>query len=157
MQGEGNHQKKTSSLLSATNPPSRRRSKGHTSPRTPWKRTLTKKKPRRKTHLFPPLNGTGNDMNSCKVMLAQAKAMKSTWLDACGGGAVRVRFKDAKKRPAEVEELNAIFSNAVKAVLTKNTRKSSRPRVTPTQKTSRITSNFKPSRLGVNDKHPALR
>ena len=56
-------------------------------------------------------------------MLAQAKAMSSTWLDACGGGAVRVRFKGAKKRPAEVEELNAIFSNAVKAVLTKNTRK----------------------------------
>ena len=47
MQDEGNHQnKKTISLMNATNQSSRRRAKGPTRPRTPRKRTLTKIKPK---------------------------------------------------------------------------------------------------------------
>ena len=59
-------------------------------------------------------------MNLCKVMLEQAKAMKSTWLTARGGGAGRVRFQGDKKRPAEGKELSALVANAVKEVLTTN-------------------------------------
>ena len=51
-QGEGNHQnKKPSSPVNATNSPSRHISKGQTRPRTPWKRTLIKIDPKRKTHM----------------------------------------------------------------------------------------------------------
>ena len=64
-----------------------------------------------------PLHGPVNDMNSCKVILAQAKAISLTWLNACGGSAGHVIFQGAKKRPAEVEELNALVSNAVKEVI----------------------------------------
>ena len=62
-------------------------------------------------------------MNSFKFILAQAKAMKSTWLTACGSGTGSVRFQGTTKLPAEGKELNAIVANAVKAVLTANTRK----------------------------------
>ena len=55
-------------------------------------------------------------------MLEQAKAMKSTWSTACGGGTVHIRFQGAKKRPAEGEELNSLVANAVKAVLDNNKR-----------------------------------
>ena len=67
-----------------------------------------------------PLYGPGHDMNSCKVMLAQAKSMKLTWLDACGSGAGRVRFQGAKNIPAEGEDMNALASNAVKEVIKPN-------------------------------------
>ena len=70
-----------------------------------------------------PLHGPVHDMNFCKVMLAQAKAMKCTWLTACGSGAGRVRFQGAKKRLDEVKELNSLVANTVKAVLTTNTHK----------------------------------
>ena len=60
-------------------------------------------------------------MNLRKIMLAQAKPMKSTWLTARSGGAVRVRFQGAKKRPAEGKELNDLVVNALKQVL--NTKK----------------------------------
>ena len=62
-------------------------------------------------------------MNSCKIMLVQAKSMKSIWLTACGGGAGRVRFQGAKKRPAKGKELNDLVANAVKSVFTTSTRK----------------------------------
>ena len=65
-------------------------------------------------------------MNFCKFMLAQAKATKSIWSNACGGGARRVKFQGAKKRPAKGEELNALVANAVKAVINTNKRKNSK-------------------------------
>ena len=61
-----------------------------------------------------PLNGPGHEMNSYKAMLEQAKSMKSTWSTARGGGAGRVSFQGAKKRPAEGKDLNALVSNTVK-------------------------------------------
>ena len=60
-------------------------------------------------------------MNSCKIIMVQSKAMKSTWSTARGGGAGRVRSQVAKKRPTKGKELNALVANAVKAVL--NTKK----------------------------------
>ena len=60
-------------------------------------------------------------MNSCKVMLVQAKSMKSTWSAACGGGAGCVRFQGPKMRLVDGEDLNSLVDNAVKAVLTTNT------------------------------------
>ena len=70
-----------------------------------------------------PLHGPGHDMNSCKVVLAQAKAKKSTWSATHGGGTCCVRFQGAKKCPAKGEEINALLANPVKLVLTTNTRK----------------------------------
>ena len=61
-----------------------------------------------------PLHGPGNTMNSCKVMLSQAKAMKSTWLTARGGGAGHMGLQGAKKCPAEGGEQNSIVVNKVK-------------------------------------------
>ena len=55
-----------------------------------------------------PLHDPGHDMEFCKVMLAQAKAMKSTWSTACGGGAGHVKFQGAKKLPTKGKELNAL-------------------------------------------------
>ena len=49
--------------------------------------------------------------------------MKLTFSTACGGGAGRVRFQGAKKRPAEGEELNALVANTEKEVLNTNKRK----------------------------------
>ena len=59
-------------------------------------------------------------MNSCKVILAQTKAMNLTWSTAHGGGAGRVRFQGAKKLPSKGKELNDLVTNAVKSVLTTN-------------------------------------
>ena len=88
-------------------------------------------------------------MNSCKVMLEQDKAMKSTWLTAFfGGGAVRVRFQGAKKSLAKGEDLNALFANAVKAVLNTKNVKRLRPQVNLVQNTIRSTSTLKPLILG---------
>ena len=49
--------------------------------------------------------------------------MNSTWLNACGGGAGRLRSQGVKKRPDEGEDLNALVANTAKAVLTTNKRK----------------------------------
>ena len=108
--------------MNATNPPSRRRVKGQTRLRTPGKRTLTKRKPKKKSPVCP-LHGPGHDMNSCKFMLAQAKSMKSTCLTAHSGGAGRVRFQGAKKPLAKGKKLNNHVANAVKAVITTNKHK----------------------------------
>ena len=70
-----------------------------------------------------PLHGTDKNMNSWKVMLTQAKATKSTWSTACNGGTVRVRYQGTKKRLDQRKHLNALVSNAVKAVLITITRK----------------------------------
>ena len=67
-------------------------------------------------HLCP-LNGPRHDMNLCKVMQEQSKAMKLTWSTDCGSGACYVRFQGAKKRPAKGQELNALLVNVVKEVL----------------------------------------
>ena len=64
-----------------------------------------------------PLHETGNDMIFCKLMQAQSKGMKSTWLTVCGCGAGRVRFQGAKKRPHKGQEPNTLVVNAVKEVL----------------------------------------
>ena len=63
-------------------------------------------------------------------MLAQAKSMRSTWLVSRSGGARRVMFQGAKKRPTEGKELNDLVANTVKAVLTTRTHKKPRPQVT---------------------------
>ena len=52
--------------------------------------------------------------------------MKLTFSTACGGGAGRVRFQGAKKRPDEGKELNSLVANALKAVITKNKCKKSK-------------------------------
>ena len=49
--------------------------------------------------------------------------MKSTWLNACGGGAGRLRSQGVKKRPDEGEDLNALVANTAKSVLTTIKRK----------------------------------
>ena len=80
--------------MNTTNPPSQRRAKGQTRPQKPQKRTLTKK-PKKNSPVCP-LNGLGHDMNSCKAILEQARAMKSNWSTARGSDAGRVRFQGAK-------------------------------------------------------------
>ena len=62
-------------------------------------------------------------MNSCKFILAQAKAINFILSTARGSSAGRVRFQGDNKRPAEGEELNALVANTVKAVLTTNKHK----------------------------------
>ena len=59
-------------------------------------------------------------MNSCEVMQAQAKHMKSTCSTACGSGSVHVRFQGTKKRLEKSKELNDLFSNMVREVLKEN-------------------------------------
>ena len=105
--------KKSSSPVNATNPPSRYRAKGKTRPRTPWKRTLAKKSKNQKSPVFP-LHGPGHNMDLCKFMLVQVKAMNLTWSTARSGGAGHIRFQGAKKRLAKGKELNARVVNAVK-------------------------------------------
>ena len=104
-----------------------------------------------------PLHGPVHDINSCNVMLEQAKSMNLTWSDARGRGAGRVGFQGARKRPAEGEELNYLVDNAVKEILTKKYIKRPSTQVTPAQKTSRSTSTLKHSILRVNEKNPARR
>ena len=70
--------------------------------------------PKKKNLPVCPLYGSGHHMNSCKVILAQAKSMISTWSTAPGGGAGHVRFQGANKRLAEGKELNALVSNTAK-------------------------------------------
>ena len=83
--------------------------------------------------------------------------MKSIWLTACGGGAGRVRFQGAKKRPVKGKELNDLVANAVKSVFTTSTRKQAKDLSDLAQKTIRITSTLERSRLGVNENQPARR
>ena len=52
--------------------------------------------------------------------------MKLTYSNACSGGAGRVRYQGAKKRLAKGKYLNALFANAVKAVINTNKRKNSK-------------------------------
>ena len=67
-----------------------------------------------------PLHGRGHNMNSCKVILAQTKAMNLTWLTARVDGKGRVRLQGAKKLPAKGEDMNALVANTVQSVLTTN-------------------------------------
>ena len=82
-----------------------------------------KNKIQRENSPMCPLHGPGNDINSCKVMMEQAKSMKLTWSTACRRVAGCLRFQGAKKRPAKVEDLNDLVTNAVKVVLKPNKRK----------------------------------
>ena len=82
-----------------------------------------KKKIQKKNLPICPLHGPGHDMNSCKVMLAQSKGMKSNWLTAHGVSTGFVRFQGAKKRLAEGKDLNYLVANAVKSVINPNKRK----------------------------------
>ena len=61
-------------------------------------------------------------MNSCKVVLAQSRYMKLTWLTARGGGAGRLRFQVAKKRPVKGEDINSLVSKALKEDIKPNKR-----------------------------------
>ena len=61
-------------------------------------------------------------MNSCKVVQAQYKAKKLTWLTYCGGGAGFVQLQCAKKCLNEVQELNSLVVSAVSEVLKQNKR-----------------------------------
>ena len=58
-----------------------------------------------------PLHRPGHDVNSCKVMRAQAKSIKSNWLTTCGSGACCVWLQVTKKRPAEGQDLIALVAN----------------------------------------------
>ena len=69
-----------------------------------------------------PLYGPGQNINLCKEMPAQAKAMKSTWLTASVVGAGNMRFHGTKKHLAKGEELNDLVTNAVKDILKPNKR-----------------------------------
>ena len=66
-----------------------------------------------------PLCGPLHDMNSCKLMQAQAKAMSSTWSISRGGGGGRVQFQGTKKHPAEGQKLNTIVVDVVKYIINK--------------------------------------
>ena len=59
-------------------------------------------------------------MNLCKVMQAQAKAMRSTCLAAHSGIAGRARFHVTNNSPAEGKELNNFVTNAVKEIIKSN-------------------------------------
>ena len=52
--------------------------------------------------------------------------MKLTYSNACSGSSGRVRYQGAKKRLAKGKYLNALFANAVKAVINTNKRKNSK-------------------------------
>ena len=65
-------------------------------------------------------------MNSYKVILAEAKAMKSTCPTDYGVSTGRIRFQEAKKRPVEGKDLNALVYNTVKEVL--KSKKSLKPK-----------------------------
>jgi hypothetical protein len=76
---------------------------------------------KRKTNKYCPLHDTeGHDMSECKVLLNQAKKMRSTWdLSKSTPGAFarkKVQFSDAKFN----EELNTVVANAVKTALKAN-------------------------------------
>ena len=71
-----------------------------------------------------PLHGTITDMNSCKLVQVQAKAMKWTCSNYCGGRICRVRFQGTKKHPAEGQDLNTLVDSAGFKVKTKKVRQS---------------------------------
>ena len=127
MQGEGNHQNKTNKHSGECNQSAKSaQSKGSYQAASPSEEDAHKNKTKNKSSPVCPLHGPGQNMNMCKVMLAQAKPMKSTWSTARGGGAGCVRFQGDKKRSAEGEELNDLVANAVKSVLNTNKRKNSK-------------------------------
>ena len=121
MQGEGNHQtKKTKQSGERHQSAKLAQNKGSNRSANQLEKDANKKKKKKKKSLVCPMHGPGNYMNSCKVILAQAKAMKSTWSTSCGGVAGRVRFQGAKKRPPEGEERDDIVANKLKSVLNTN-------------------------------------
>ena len=67
-----------------------------------------------------PLHVPGHEMSLCEMIQAQSKDMKSTWSTVHSGRAGRVRFRGAKKCPAEGQELSSIMTNAIKEVLKEN-------------------------------------
>ena len=69
-----------------------------------------------------PLHGPTHDINLCKVVQSEVKAMKLSWLTARGSGAGCVRFQGTMKRPAKGEELNALVTNALKEIIKSNRR-----------------------------------
>ena len=85
--------------------------------------SANKNKSKNKNSPVCPLHVPGHDMNSRKVMLAQAKGMKLTWLTVFGSGAGRIRLQGAKKRPNKGEKLNDLVANVVKTVFTTNKHK----------------------------------
>ena len=118
---EGNHQnKKTKQPGERHQSNKSAQIRGSYQATNPSEEDAKKKKTKNKNSPVRPLHGPGHDMNSCKVMLAQAKSMKSTWSTVHGGGTGHVRFQGTKKRPAKGEALNALVANAVKSVLKKN-------------------------------------
>ena len=60
-----------------------------------------------------PLHVPGHDMNSCKVIKAQAKAMKLNWSTYRGSESRRLQFQGTKKHPSEFQKLNDIVAIAV--------------------------------------------
>ena len=60
-----------------------------------------------------PLHGPGHQINECKVMKAQAKAMNLNCSTSRDGGAGFVRLQGAKKRPTKYQELDALVASAV--------------------------------------------
>ena len=60
-----------------------------------------------------PLHVPGHDMNSCKVIKAQAKSMKLNWSTYRGSESCRLQFQGTKKHPSEFQKLNDIVAIAV--------------------------------------------
>ena len=59
-------------------------------------------------------------MNSCNIIQAQAKSMKSPWSSSRGGGGGRVKFVGAKKCSSNNEEINSLVVLAVFKALKMN-------------------------------------
>ena len=87
-------------------------------------------------------------MNSFNVILAQAKATKSTWSTTRGGGACHVRFQGNKKRLAEGEEMNVLVANAVKSVFTTNKLKKDKASSDPVSEDEQDKFNFETLKIG---------
>ena len=93
-QGEVNHQnKKTKQSGERHQSAKSAQSKGSYQAANPSEEDSNKNKTQNKTSSVCLLHGLGHDMSLCKVILAQSKAMKSTWSTARDGGAGRVRFQ----------------------------------------------------------------
>ena len=110
-----NTPKTPNSPVKATNHPSQSREKGCTRPRNHRNRMQTKKL--NKNLPVYPLYGPGHDMNLCKVIQAQSKAIKPTWSTASGGRAGHMRFQATNKYPSGVQDTNDLVANTVKEVL----------------------------------------
>ena len=101
MQGEGNHQnKKTKQSDEQNQSDNSEQSKGSNQAANPLEEDTKINKNKNRNSPVCPLHGPAQNMNLCKVMMAQAKSVKLTWLAARGGGAGRVRFQVAKNQPA---------------------------------------------------------